>query len=383
MKIRIRGLVAGPILAAAAFAASVTFDPALYLNDVKFLASPELRGRNTGSPELTKAAAFLEKHYRQLGIKPAGKSYLQAFPVTTDAAIGKDNKFQFTESGLATTLKAEDFVPLNFSESGPLAGPVVFAGYGITAPEYSYDDYAGIDVKGKVVLVLRHEPQEADAKSVFEGKTLTQHAQFASKATNAKLHGAIGVILVADRANHPGAADELEKFGVTVGPTNARIGFVQVKEAHLEKWFTDAGKSLDTIQASIDKDLKAQSFAFPDTIRVNANLDVQRAIKNVDNVAAYIPGETDEYVIVGAHYDHLGLGGQHSLAPSLTGTIHPGADDNASGTAGVMELARYFAKQPRHKRGILFLNFAGEEQGLLGSAWYTDHPILPLARRSP
>ena len=165
-----------------------------------------------------------------------------------------------------------------------------------------------------------------------------------------------------------------------MGPTNARIGFVQVKEARVEKWFADAGKSLDKIQSGIDKDLKPQSFAFPDTIRVEANLDVQRAVKTVHNVAAFLPGETDEYVIIGAHYDHLGLGGQHSLAPSLTGTIHPGADDNASGTAGVMELARFFAKQGKQKRGILFLNFAGEEQGLLGSAWYADHPLLPLAK---
>ncbi|MEO8596597.1 MAG: M28 family peptidase [Candidatus Solibacter sp.] len=367
-------------LAAVAFAATAVIDPTLYLNDVKYLASPELRGRNTGSPELAKAAGWIESHYRKLKIRPAGKSYLQSFPVTTDAALGKENRFAFTENGRSTTLRNDEFVPFNFSESGALSGPVVFAGYGITAPEYSYDDYAGLDVKGKVVMLLRHEPQENDAKSVFEGKTFTQHAQFAAKATNAKLHGATGVILVADRANHKDATDELEKFGVTVGPTNARIGFVQVKEARVEKWFGDAGKSLEAIQAAIDHDLKPQSFAFPDAIRVNANLDVQRAVKNVDNVAAYIPGETDEYVIVGAHYDHLGLGGQHSLAPSMTGTIHPGADDNASGTAGVMELARYFAKQPRHKRGILFLHFAGEEQGLLGSAWYADHPILPLEK---
>ncbi len=111
----------------------------------------------------------------------------------------------------------DEFVPFNFSETGALSGAVVFAGYGITATEYGYDDYAGLDVKGKIVLVLRHEPQESDPKSVFEGKTLTQHAQFAAKATNAKLHGASGVILVADRANHRGEADELEKFGVTVG----------------------------------------------------------------------------------------------------------------------------------------------------------------------
>jgi hypothetical protein len=381
MRIRNRGLFAGLILAAAALAATATVDPNLYLADIKFLASPELRGRNTGSPELEKAAAFIERNYRQLGIKPVGKSYLQPFPVTTDAALGKANRFQFTESGRATTLHCPgDFVPFNFSETGALAGAVVFAGYGITAPEYSYDDYAGLDVKGKIVLVLRHEPQESDPKSVFEGATLTQHAQFASKATNAKLHGAAGVILVTDRANHPGEGEQLEKFGVTVGPTNARIPFVQVSEARVDGWFADAGKSLDKIQADIDKDLKPQSFAFPETIRVEANLDVARAVKTVHNVDAFLPGQTDEYVIIGAHYDHLGLGGQYSLAPSQAGTIHPGADDNASGTAGVMELARYFAKQTGKKRGILFLNFAGEEQGLLGSAYYADHPLLPLAK---
>ena len=380
MKIRTRGLFAGLILVAVSLAATATIDPTLYLNDIKFLASPELRGRATGSPELERAAAFLEHNYRQLGIKPIGNSYQQPFPVTTDAALGKANRFQFTTNGRTTALRfPDDFVPFNFSETGPVAGTVVFAGYGITAPEYGYDDYAGLDVKGKIVLLLRHEPQESDPKSVFEGKTLTQHAQFAAKATNAKIHGASGVILVADRANHPGQPDELEKFGVTAGPTNARIPFVQVKEARVENWFSAAGKSLEKIQADIDKDLKPQSFAFPDTIRVDANLDVERAVKTVHNVAALLPGQTDEYVIIGAHYDHLGLGGQYSLAPSQTGTIHPGADDNASGTAGVMELARYFAKQPQSKRGILFLNFAGEEQGLLGSAYYADHPLLPLS----
>ncbi len=380
MKIRTRGLFAGFILAAVALATTATIDPNLYLNDIKFLASPQLRGRGTGSPELEKAAAFLERNYRRFGIKPVGKSYQQPFPVTTDAALGKANRFQLTGNGRITTLRPDEFVPFNFSQTGPMAGAVVFAGYGITAPEYSYDDYAGLDVKGKIVLVMRHEPQESDPQSIFEGKTLTQHAQFAAKATNAKLHGAAGVILVTDRANHPGAADELEKFGVTVGPTNARIPFVQVKEARVEKWFSDAGKSLEKIQGDIDKNLKPQSFAFPDTIRVAANLDIQRTVRTVHNLAAFLPGQTDEYVIIGAHYDHLGLGGQHSLAPSQTGTIHPGADDNASGTAGVMELARFFAKQPRQKRGILFLNFAGEEQGLLGSAYYADHPLLPLAK---
>ena len=382
MKTWSRGLPAALFAACIALGATATIDPAAYLNDIKFLASPELRGRVTGSPELEKAAAFIAGKYKAFGLKPLGdKGYYQAFPVTTDAQLGKANHFHFTENGRATTLRIQDdFIPFNFSHAGKLAGNVVFAGYGITAPEYNYDDYAGIDVKGKIVLLLRHEPQESDEKSVFNGKEYTQHAQFTSKATNAKIHGAIGVILISDTANHHGEADTLEKFGTTAGPADAGIPFVQVKSERVASWFTDAGKNLDAIAAGIDKDLKPQSFAFPDTVRVDANMDVQRAVKTVHNVIAYIPGETDEYVIVGAHYDHLGLGGQYSLAPSLTGTVHPGADDNASGTAGVIELAHWYASQPKQKRGILFLSFSGEEQGLLGSAWYAGHPTLPLEK---
>ena len=110
------------------------------------------------------------------------------------------------------------------------------------------------------------------------------------------------------------------------------------------------------------------------------NVDVEREVKTVHNVVAYLPGQTDEYIIIGAHYDHLGLGEQFSLAPSLAGTVHPGADDNASGTAGVIELARYFASQPKPKRGFLFMTFAGEELGLLGSGYYANHPELPLTK---
>ena len=380
MKIRLRGLLAALFLSAVALAAGIAVDANLYLEAIKFLASKDLRGRASGSQELEKAAAFIEAHYREFGIKPAGASYLQPFPITTDAAMGKANRFQFSLSGHSTALRSpEDFVPLNFTEAGKLSGEVVFAGYGITAPEFKYDDYSGLDVKGKLVLVLRHEPQEADPKSVFEGKALTQHSQFAAKATNAKLHGAAGVILVNDRAAHAADPDDLEKFGTTSGPSNAGIPFVQVKEARVAEWFTAAGKSLPALEAAIDKDLKPQSFAFPATLKVDATVDVERAVKTVHNLAAYIPGETSEYVILGAHYDHLGLGGQYSLAPNQTGTIHPGADDNASGTAGVIELARAYARQPRGKRGILFLNFAGEEMGLLGSAYYAEHPLLPLA----
>ena len=147
--------------------------------------------------------------------------------------------------------------------------------------------------------------------------------------------------------------------------------------ATVEAWLKAEGRDLREISEGIDQDLQLRSFVL-NKLKVEIDVDIQRDTKTVHNVAAYLPGKTSEYVIVGAHYDHLGLGDEHSLAPSQIGTIHPGADDNASGTAGVIELARYFSKQPKPKRGILFLTFAGEELGLLGSEWYVNHPVLPL-----
>lgn len=370
------------VLAAALTIWAAQVDPNRYLDDVKYLASPQLKGRGAGTPGLDKAAGFIEKRFRAAGLQPLGETgYVQRFPVTTNARLGSGNRFEYTENGKKKALKSgQDFLPFNFSSSGAMAGRLVFAGYGITAPEYHYDDYAGVDVKGKIVIVLRHEPQESDEKSVFEGKLLTEHAQFWSKAVNAKRHGAIGVVLVNDRAAHPGEADELENFGRAAGPVNAGIPFVQVKSATVEAWISAAGKDLAQLEASIDKDLKPQTFALPDSMQVSAQADVKREVKTVRNVWGYLPGQTDEYVIIGAHYDHLGMGEQFSMAPSEAGKVHPGADDNASGTAGVIELARWFGSQPKPKRGILFLAFAGEELGLLGSRYYVDHPALPLEK---
>lgn len=321
--------------AAATWGASPTIDPERYLNDVKFLASKNLKGRATGSPELEKAASFIAAQFRSFGLQPVDhKSYYQAFNVTTHAKLGKDNHFEYKAGGTRMTVAfPDDFTPFNFSSRDKISGTVVFAGYGITAPEYNYDDYKGIDVKDKIVLILRHEPQEFDEKSIFAGKVYTQHAQFWSKAANAKMHGARGVILMNDRAAHPGEADELEKFAAVAGPGDSGIGFLQIKSDVAARWFELAGKNPEEIQTAIDKDLQPRSFAFPETLSVDVNLDVERVVKTVHNVAGYLPGLSDEYVVIGAHYDHLGLGEQFSLAPSLAGTVHPGADDNASGTA--------------------------------------------------
>ncbi|HME05943.1 MAG TPA: M28 family peptidase [Bryobacteraceae bacterium] len=372
-------LLVGLMFAAGSFGATEPSSDE-YLGYVKFLASPEMRGRATGSPELEKAAAFLRDQFRSLHLKPIEHdSYYQDFEVTTSAKLGADNEFTYGLGDRKKTIKFQkDFVPLNLSTAGHVTGEVVFCGFGITAPEYNYDDYAGVDVKGKIVLLLRHEPQEFDEKSIFDGKVYTVHAQIFSKAVNAKLHGAKAVILVNDVGAHSSDSDELEKFGGTAGPANAGIEFLQVRAETVDKWLDKSGKDLRTIEQDIDKDLKPRSFALPDAFHVDMNVDIRREVKTVHNVGAFLPGETDEYVIIGAHYDHLGLGEQFSLAPSLAGTVHPGADDNASGTAGVLELAHWYSQGPKHKRGILFLAFAGEELGLLGSSNYANHPDLPL-----
>jgi Peptidase family M28/PDZ domain/PA domain len=378
----LRKIFLGTALASIVFAAASAdsaFNADRYLNHIKYLASPELKGRESGSPELEKAAQYIENQFKADGLKPVdGKSYLQAFEVTTSAKPGKGNRLDVTVGTDIQSLQfKKDFVPFSFSSRGKADAGVVFAGYGITAPEYNYDDYAGIDVKGKIVLVLAHEPQEFDEKSVFDGKVYTDHSQYYSKAANARRHGAAGVLLINDRINHKTSSDDLTAFGSAAGPTDGGILFVQVKEQVVEPWFKAAGKDLMELERGIDSDVKPRSFTFKN-VEVRENVDVERVVKTVHNVLGYLPGESDEYLILGAHYDHLGLGGEFSLAPSLTGTVHPGADDNASGTAGVIELARHFSALPRPKRGIVFMTYAGEELGLLGSGFYVNHPELPL-----
>jgi hypothetical protein len=215
---------------------------------------------------------------------------------------------------------------------------------------------------------------------VFGGKVYTNHAQIESKAVNAKRHGASALILVSDTPTHRGSFDQLDKLGPALGPDSAGIPFVEMKAEVAEKWLALGGQSIEGEIQAIDGDLRGHSFALPASLKVDLSVDLHRETKPVDNVLAYLPGTSDEYLILGAHYDHVGLGEQYSMEPAKRGTIHPGADDNASGTSGVLELARWFSKHAGHRRGILFMTFGGEEFGLLGSNHYVDAPELPLAK---
>ena len=249
--------------------------------------------------------------------------------------------------------------------------PLVFAGYGITAPEYHYDDYKGLDATGRIVIVLRHEPQENDDKSVFEGRQLTPHAELASKATSAKNHGAVAMIVVNDLGNHPGDLDELLRLNGISGSQEMSITIIQVKPAIIDEWLKPSGHTPDDLRQQIDKDLSNHSFALDPAAHVAMTVDIERIHRPVANVVGLLPGIdpalADQYIIVGAHYDHLGLGQQHSLAPREVGQVHHGADDNASGTSGVLELADAFSHFPRRPRhSIIFVYFAGENSGPCG-----------------
>ena len=362
-----------------------TADQQRFLTDIKTLTVPKMEGRGDGTKGLRRAARLIEQRYKSLGLQPAGKNgFFQPFDVITGRRLRSGNRLQEAphmqdaaiEHGSFKLL--EDFVPLSFSANGSVNAPLVFVGYGISAPEFSYDEYQGLDTKGKIVLVLRGELPSLSARSPERGHT--PHESVISKAINAKNHGAAGVILVNGKLAK-GEEDFLPRFGDAEGPEDVGILCLQVKNAVADAWLRNRGKSLLEVQRQID-DSAQPSAALTGgrvALSLSATVNIETIHATVNNVLAYLPGKTDEYVILGAHYDHLGRGQSHSLAPSQIGQIHPGADDNASGTAGVLELARLFAPlKGELQRGILFANFAGEELGLLGSAAWVKNPTLPL-----
>jgi hypothetical protein len=368
------------LLAAGIAAAADSADPKRYLEDIKALSAPSMEGRGAGTKGIALAMHLIEDRYRSLGLQPAGSdSYLQPFTVITGAQLKAGNRLEVQNGSAKKELKLnQDFVPFSFSSSAEVSGPIVFAGYGASASEFNYDDYAHVDVKDKIVLILRYEPAGFAAKSGHAG--LTEHSQLITKAINARNHGAKAIILINGKLGD-GEDDVLTRFGSVNGPENAGIVILQAKNEVAQTWFAAAGKSLTSVQDQLNTSSTPDSFAFPGDLRVSLKVNVESTRATVDNILAYLPGKTDEYIIIGAHYDHLGYGNVDSLAPSQIGQIHPGADDNASGTAGVMELARLLApRKGQLQRGILFASFAGEELGLLGSAEWAKEPTLPLGK---
>lgn len=351
------------------------------MDHVRFLARPEMQGRGNGTPELDQAAEYLAAQFRIWGLRPAGEdgTYFQTFELLTDTEIGPGSELSLGEQQLRA---GEDFSAFRFSTPAEVAGSLVFVGYGITAPEMHWDDYSTVDVTGKIVVVFRHEPQENDENSLFNGTEFTTHASLMNKAINAKQHGAAGVIFIMDPNNH--GPDEEEIRSTAAGTTTDDSG-IAVAYARMEpvlSYFDQAGFNLGQLQTEIDSQLESRSFEFSDAA-VRLKTDVARIRKPVRNVVAAIDGSDpelrDEWVIAGAHYDHLGLDGEFSLERNGNGQIHHGADDNASGTAGILELARIASANREYlNRSVLFMGFAGEEVGLRGSSHFVAEPTIEI-----
>ena len=341
-----------------AVAASTTPSATQFQHDVRILASDRMEGRGLGTQGLERAADWIEG---QLGtfLKPAfpDQSYRQPFRVKTGVRRAEGNRL----GGVADA----DWTPLGMSSSGSFHGDVAFVGYGISAPPLNYDDYAGVDLKGKVALMLRYEPQERDENSIFDGKRPSRWSAMRYKVLQARERGATAVIFVTGPMQ-----DEQKDFLPVLkndGPQSpAGIPVLQVKTSVAQKW----GVDLAQFQKDVDADLKPRSRVLP--MSIDGRVALKNTFAHTANLGGILPGLgklADQVIVLGAHYDHLGWGGEGSLKPNEH-AIHPGADDNASGTVAVLlaaERLRDQLKDVPNRRTILFALFSGEEAGLAGS----------------
>lgn len=361
--------------------------------DVSYLADDAREGRAPGTAGIEAAADYIASAFKDAGLKHAQgtESYFQTFSLGGNPTLGSSPELTLTgpEDKVLKADPKADFMPMAIGTGGTLDGlPVVFAGYGITAKDpaksLDYDDYAGIDVKGKVVLLLRREPRQDQDDSPFDGKRNSDFATFRHKATNAFQHGAAAVLLANDHFGLKGVNDQLLKFGDAGIELNSTLPFIAVTRAFADKLLADAGQpTLEALETQIDSDLKPRSRELS-SWKAKVKVEIDRKAITTKNVVGVLEGAgplADETIVIGAHYDHLGHGGLFSGSLAiLSKDIHNGADDNASGTSMLLEMARRLARRPDPlPRRVVFIAFSGEERGLLGSKHYVDNPLYPLA----
>lgn len=353
--------------------------------DIFFLASDECEGRGVTTKGINLAADYIAAEFKKAGLKPAGPdgSYFQPFTISGTSERGSPNTLVLTGPlGQQITLKAgEHFEPLAFSHSGRIDGaPLVFAGYGVTAKDPAYDDFQGLDVAGKVVVVLRKTPRPDSKETPFAGADHETVQSLDHKMLNAEKHHAAGVILVNDAVTVR-AADKLIPFQYLARAGGYALPAVNLRRSVLDTILQSSlGTTLADLEQEIDRTLKPHSHALPGW-SAGLEVNVKRNDITAKNVVGVLEGDgphAQETVVIGAHYDHLGWGELGSLKPGVK-AIHHGADDNASGTTTLMELARRLAQVPHRGRRLVFIAFSGEERGLLGSAYYCKHPLFPLA----
>ncbi|HXH51592.1 MAG TPA: M28 family metallopeptidase [Terriglobia bacterium] len=366
------------------------------LDDIKVLASDKFEGRAPATEGEKLALSYLQKRFREIGLEPGNPygTYLQKVPMVGITA-NSSTQLVFTKSGSAqkNILRyGDEFVAWTkrMEPTVQVDAPLVFVGYGVVAPEYHWDDYKGVDVKGKILVMLvndpavpdPHDPSKLDPR-MFKGKAMTYYGRWTYKYEIAAKMGAAGALVIHETgpAGYPWgvvkSSNTGEQFDLVRADRNrshcAIEGWITREQA--VSLFQLAGKNFDTIKKS------AVSPNFhPVRLGVKAELTLHNRIRTIDsyNVVGKVVGSDpklkNQYVIYTAHWDHLGIG------PAVNGDrIYNGAVDNASGVGGLIELAKAFTRvQPRPKRSILFLSVTAEEKGLLGSEYYAENPLYPL-----
>jgi len=369
--------------AAADSAAIKMINDSSFAKHIAVLASDEFQGRKPFTIGETKSINYLKEQFSAMGLKPGnGDSYFQEVPMVDIRSIPESKMVFKGAGGTVTANYLTEFVAgtKRVQPQVTLANsPLVFAGYGIVAPEYKWDDYAGLDVKGKTVVVMINDPGFADS-TLFKGKNMTYYGRWVYKFEEAARHGAAGVLIVHDTAPaaYPWSV-------VRSGWSKSKLQ-LEEKDNNLSKPLVEGWISLD-IAKQLFK-LGGQSDALfaaarkPDFKAVDLKLTTSLTIKNTikksvsNNVVAVLPGtkRPEENIIYSAHWDHFGIG-----EPIKGDSIYNGAVDNATGVAALLELAAAFKKSAvQPERSIVFVSFTGEEQGLIGSAYYAKNPVYPV-----
>lgn len=357
--------------------------------DLTFLASDALQGRMSLQTGDEVAIQWIASEFAKAGLRPAANgSYLQPVPLIEYRADREHSYVTLQRGGTEKQWKFPDAYGA-FRSDVDVTADVVFAGFGITAPELHYDDYQGIDARGKIVLIFDHEPQETDPTSIFNGTGNTRYATGRVKILNAQEHGAVGVLIVGEpNRKHPSNQERVARIGGSETravpiPSQAladdapHAPAATISDAVAKELFATNGFAPSELQAAIDRDLKPQSRALPDTQVTLHYHNVSSTTGTTYNVAGLLEGSDPklqaETILFSGHHDHNGISGTE---------IWHGADDNGSGTVGVVALAHAFAANgaqgERPKRSLLFVVFAAEERGLLGSFYMAAHPLRPL-----
>ena len=369
-----------------------SFSPAISESDLEheigWLADAKRDGRMTGTPGAQTSAQWIENYFRKIGLRPLSKNFFFPFEFNSgESVLPEKTSLEVTSEG-KPAMKAvldKEFRPLSFSENGEAVGEVVFAGYGLTVPEgggASYNSYENVDVKGKIALILRYVPENVEPARRVQ---LNRYAGLRYKAMQAREHGAKAVLVVTG-PNSPNAGELLP---LASDNTSAGSGIIaaSINGQLADEMLAGSGKTLKQLQTALDDENPhaAQGLVLP-KVKVKLSCGIQHLKKSDRDVIGCIPPApgNDEYVMIGAHYDHLGHGGSNSLDRSgEENKVHPGADDNASGVAWLMELAGALAQDraqhpEKFKRGLIFACWSGEEIGLIGSAAFAEHPPIAL-----